>query len=77
MAFTGNCFHCGEPGHIAAECDELRPPQSKDDHLSRLAVYQQRFQNWLEGTGEVRWTPEQKTRAIEIENRMWEKVKAK
>ena len=77
MAFLGNCFRCGEPGHVAAFCDELRPASSKAEHLARLAAYQQRFQNWLDGTGAVRWTPGEKSRAIETENRMWEKEKAR
>ena len=77
MTFTGNCFRCGKPGHLIAQCDELRPAASLAEHLARLAAYQQRFQNWLEGAGHPRWTPEMKTRAIETENRMWDKEKTK
>lgn len=71
------CYRCGIPGHIAADCAELRPAGSRAEHETRLARYRQRLQNWLDGTGNIRWTPEQKTRAIENENRMWDKVKAK
>jgi hypothetical protein len=77
MPFTGNCFRCGEPGHVAAECGEQRPASSRAEHLARIAAYQQRFQNWLDGTGSIRWTPEEKKRCIEMENRMWEKETAK
>jgi hypothetical protein len=69
--FPGNCFRCGQLGHIASECDELRPAQTRAEHLARLAEYQQRFQNWLEGIPGVKWTPEEKTRAITEENRLW------
>ena len=77
MKFEGNCFRCGTPGHVAAECDELRPASSRAEHLARLATYQQRFENWLEGTGDVRWTPEQKRWAIETENKMKPRENAK
>jgi hypothetical protein len=73
----GCCFRCGAPGHYAAECGELRPPAAKAEHLARLAAYQQRFQNWLDGASGIRWTPEMKAAAIEMENRMYEKEKAK
>jgi hypothetical protein len=71
------CFRCGIAGHIAAGCGELRTAASEAEHKSRLAIYRQRLQNWLDGTGEIRWTPEQKRHAIENENRTWGKVKAK
>jgi len=77
MAFTGNCFRCGEPGHLVAECGELRPAPTKAEHLRRIAEYKQRFLNWIDGTGAIRWTPEEKKRAIEKENSMWEKETAK
>lgn len=77
MPFNGNCYHCGEPGHLAAECHELRPAASRQEHESRLAAYQKRFQNWLDGSPGVKWTPEEKKRAIETENRMREKARAK
>lgn len=76
MAFTGNCFRCGEIGHVAAFCDELRPAQNRQEHENRLKTYQQRFQNWLDGSPGMKWTPGEKTRAIEMENRMWEKERA-
>ena len=73
------CFRCGTAGHIAADCAELRPAGSRTEHETRLARYRQRFQNWLDpdNTSGIRWTPEQKTHAIENENKMWGKVKAK
>jgi hypothetical protein len=78
MTFTGNCFRCGEPGHVAAFCDELRPARSRQEHEARLNAYKQRFMNWLTpGSTGVKWTREEKTRAIEMENRMYEKEKAK
>lgn len=71
-----DCYRCGEFGHVAAMCPELQPPSSLAEHLARISTYQQRFQNWLDGTGKIRWTPGEKTRAIENENRMWEKARA-
>ena len=70
------CFRCGITGHIAAECQELKPAASKAVHEARLRTYHRRYQDWLDGTGTIRWTPEQKRHAIETENRMWEKAKA-
>lgn len=72
-----DCYRCGQFGHVAAMCHELRPASSEAEHRSRIAAYRQRFQNWLEGAGGIRWDPMQKTTAIEMENRMWEKEKAK
>ncbi len=69
--FPGNCFRCGGPGHLAAECPELRPAASRAEHEWRLKAYRQRFDNWIDGTPGVKWNPEQKTNAIRIENEMW------
>jgi hypothetical protein len=73
---TLDCFRCGQRGHIAAECGELRPAASKAEHEARLARYWQRYQNWLDGMPGVKWTPEMKRHAIETETRMWKKEMA-
>lgn len=73
----GSCFRCGTPGHYAAQCPELRPAADRNEHKARIDAYRQRFANWIEGTGLIRWTPEQKASAIEAENRMHEKARGK
>lgn len=77
MTAPVDCFRCGTFGHVAADCPELRPAASPAEHHARLATYQQRFQNWLDGSPGVKWTPREKSHAIQNENRMWEKAKAK
>ncbi len=72
----GPCYRCGDLGHLIAACPEFRPPSSKAEHFTRLALYKQRLDNWLEGNPGIKWNPEMKKQAIEAENRMWEKVKA-
>ena len=58
------CFRCDRTGHIAADCDELKPATSKDEHEARIARYVAR---WMDG--EIAdW---QKRQAIAAENKMW------
>jgi hypothetical protein len=72
----GPCYRCGGP-HLIASCPELRPASSRKEHEWRIAEYQRRFQNWLEGIpGTVKWDPETKKNAIEQENRTWQKEMA-
>lgn len=66
MAFTGNCFRCEMPGHVAADCAELKPAQDRKDHDDRIKRYVERWTN-----GEI--TLQQKRKFIEMENRMWQK----
>ena len=75
--FPGDCYRCGEFGHVVADCPELRPPASKAEHFARLALYRQRLDNWLEGLPGIKWNPEMKKQAIETENRMWQKEMAR
>ena len=58
------CFRCDRTGHIAADCDELKPAASKDEHEARIARYVQRY--W---DGEI--TDWQKRQSIATENKMW------
>jgi hypothetical protein len=70
MPNYGQCYRCEKFGHLIADCPELQPAASKAEHERRIALYLQRLNNWLDGTGGVKWTPEQKTRAITTENAM-------
>lgn len=58
------CFRCQQPGHIAADCPELRPATSKAEHEGRIAAY---IQPYWDG----HLTEWQKRKAIAEENKMW------
>lgn len=66
MQFPGNCWRCEEPGHVAAECDQVRPAATRKEHEARIARLVER---WHAG----RITTSQKRAWIEMENRLWEK----
>lgn len=70
MEFPGSCWRCERPGHVAAECGEIAPAASRKEHDARIARYVERWQD-----GKI--TLSQKRAWIEMENRMWEKEKAK
>jgi hypothetical protein len=73
---ASGCFRCGG-AHWVDHCPELQPPGSREEHFRRLDLYLQRMWNWRDGTEGVKWTPEQKTRAISAENAMWKAETAK
>ena len=58
------CFRCEQPGHIAAECDEMKPAASRAEHEARIARYVTR---WQDG-GITEW---QKRKWIAAENHMY------
>ena len=59
-----DCFRCGQLGHIAADCDQLKPAATYSEHLARIDTIRMRFL-------EFEITPEQKRRLIEAENQLW------
>lgn len=63
-----DCFRCEQRGHIAAECDQLKPAATYSEHLARIDTIRMRFL-------EFEITPEQKYRLIEAENDLWHRRK--
>ena len=64
MQDYADCYRCGEPGHWVNSCPTLQPAVSEKEHMSRIALY---IDRWVEG----KMTLEQKRVAISLENTMW------
>jgi hypothetical protein len=62
-AFPGDCYRCGDYGHIALDCPLAAPAASRAEHEGRIAAYIRRWQD-----GDI--TIHQKRRWITEENAM-------
>jgi len=46
MQDYADCYRCGEPGHWVNSCPTLQPAVSEKEHMSRIALY---IDRWVEG----------------------------
>lgn len=58
------CFRCRKPGHIAADCDYLKPATTYAEHMARIDRFVELF--W---DNEI--APHEKQRLIKAENELW------